>query len=81
MFVLVAAPGLDQDPDIGQTREPVLIEALIAQAAVELLDISVLVWLARLDEAQCNAVLARPSHHRAPAAPGYGQPAADGEAR
>ena len=41
-----------------------LVEAFVAQAAVERLDVGVLVRLARLDQAQLHATHMRPGHHR-----------------
>ena len=47
--------GLDEDLRMGQTREPVLIEALVSEPAVERFDIRILVRLARLDQPQRDA--------------------------
>ena len=48
---LYSSPGLDEDLGMGQTREPVLVETLVAEPAVERFDIGVLIRLARLDQA------------------------------
>ena len=61
----LAPPGFDEDLRMGQTREPVLIEALVAEPAVERFDIRVLVRLARLDQAQRDAARMRPCQHGA----------------
>ena len=41
---------------MGQTREPVLVETLVAEPAVERFDIGVLMRLARLDQAFCASL-------------------------
>ena len=50
-LVVVPPPRLDLAPRVGQRQEPVRVQALVAQAAVEALDVGVLVGLARLDQA------------------------------
>ena len=47
--VVLIAPLLDDDPGLLQTVEDFLIEAFVAQFAVEGLAIAVLPWTARLD--------------------------------
>ena len=49
-----------------QRREPVLVEALVSESAVERFDEGVLVRLAGVDQAQRDAPLVRPGQHRAP---------------
>lgn len=49
---------------VQQYREPVLIEALIAQTTVDALDVGALVRLAGLDQAQSHASLVGPRYHR-----------------
>ena len=39
-------------------------EAFVAQAAIERLDVGILVRLARLDQAKLHTALLRPGHHR-----------------
>jgi hypothetical protein len=51
---------------MGQAGEPVLVEAFIAEAAVEGFDVRVLRRLARRDQPQREAALVRPGEHRAP---------------
>ena len=50
-----------------QIQEPVLIQAFIAQASVERLDIGILVRLAGFDQTQDHAMLMCPGQHRPPA--------------
>lgn len=50
-----------------QAREPVLVQAFVAQPSVEGFDVRILVRLAWFDEAQGHLVLVRPDCHRAPA--------------
>lgn len=64
LLVVFPSPGLDLGAGVQQRREPVLVEAFVAQAAVEALDVGVLVRLAWLDQAQLNTALVRPRHHR-----------------
>jgi hypothetical protein len=47
-----------------QARKPVLVQALIAQHAVEGLDVCVLIRLATLDQPQRHGIAVRPSEHR-----------------
>ena len=49
---------------MGQTREPVLVEALIAEPAVERFDVGVLIRFTRLDQAQRDTAVMRPGQHR-----------------
>ena len=49
---------------MGQTREPVLVEALIAEPAVERFDVGVLIRFTRLDQAQRDTAFMRPGQHR-----------------
>lgn len=55
-LVVVAAPLLDGRAGIGQADEPALVQALVAQPAVEALDVAVLHRLAWLDEVEQHAV-------------------------
>lgn len=48
-----------------ERREPVLIEAFVAELAVERFDVRILRWLARLNQLQCDAVRIRPLVKRA----------------
>jgi hypothetical protein len=47
-----------------ETREPVFIEAFVTETTIERLDISILVWFARLDKKQPHATPMRPCQHR-----------------
>ena len=69
--IVVQAPLFDDLPRVAEAAEPVLVEALVAQAAVEALDEGVLHRLARRDEAQAYAALVgplvqRPARHLRP---------------
>jgi len=59
-LVVIPAPSIDHVAGLGKRREPVLIEALIAELAVEALDVAVLHGAARLDQQVRDAVLLRP---------------------
>src|SRR5919108_3701376 len=50
------APRLDRFACLAEAHEPVLVETLIAQPAIEALDVGVLVWLAWLDEVQFDTM-------------------------
>ena len=58
-FVVVNAPGRNDGPSLRQRSEPVLVQALVAELAVEALHVRVLRRLAGLDEAQLDATLRR----------------------
>jgi len=60
LLVVVLTPVFDQGAGFRQHREPVLIEAFVANLAVETLHIGVLHWLAGLDELLLHAALIRP---------------------
>src|SRR3989304_115382 len=60
MAIVIDPPPLDDPPRVGQAEEPVLVQALVAQPAVEALDEGVLHGLARLDEAQRDPLLVGP---------------------
>ena len=51
LAVVLLTPGRECTPDVVQGAEPVSVEALIAQPAVEALDVAVLHGPARLDVA------------------------------
>ena len=59
-LIVVLPPGLHDLARIGQAQEPVLVEAFVAQPAVEALAVGVLDRLARVDEVQRDRVLVRP---------------------
>src|SRR5215207_3179347 len=61
MLVVVEPPSLDDAAHLGQAAEPALVEALLAEAAVEALDRGVLHGLSRIDEEQLHAVLVSPA--------------------
>lgn len=63
-MVVVGPPLVDFMSSIGQAQKPVLIEAAIAELAVEALDEGILCRLARLDEGQRDLPLTRPEEHR-----------------
>ena len=48
--IVVHPPVFDRPLGVRQAQEPVLVETLVAQSAVEALDESVLLGLARIDE-------------------------------
>ena len=60
-FVVVAPPFLDDGPGVRDAVEPVLVEAFVAQLAVEALHVAVLLRLARLDEGVLHAVHVAPA--------------------
>lgn len=64
VFVVFLAPGFDHRSRAKKVREPVLIEALIAHPAVEALNVGVLVWLARFDQAWRVALAMGSFEHR-----------------
>ena len=51
-FVVLAAPRLDESLDVRQTREPMFVEALVSEPAIERFDEGVLGRLAGFDQAQ-----------------------------
>src|SRR6266446_7761259 len=54
--IVVQAPGFDDLACVSQAEEPVLVETLVAEPAVETLDVGILIRLARLDEVQPDAL-------------------------
>lgn len=63
IFVVLTAPCLDHSAGVQQAGEPVLVEALVAQPAVEAPDIGVLVGLAWLDQTQRDTKGMGPLEH------------------
>ena len=63
VLVVLVSPGFDDRLGVGQAREPVLVEALIAEPAVERFDIGVLIGFARFDQAQGDTAFMRPGQH------------------
>src|SRR5512139_3352955 len=59
-LVVVATPVGDGLAGLLQRLEPVLVEALVAELAVEALDVAVLHGFARLDEQMPDVMLDRP---------------------
>src|SRR5260370_28211450 len=53
--IIVHAPGLDDLARVSQAEKPVLVQALVAEPAIETLDVGILIRLARVDEGQPNA--------------------------
>src|ERR1700687_2331904 len=62
--IVVQAPGFDDLARLSQAEEPGLIETLVAEPAVEALDVGILVWLAGLDEVQPDALRVGPRIER-----------------
>jgi hypothetical protein len=53
-LVVVLPPGSDDSSGLGQSLEPMLVQALIAELAVEALDVAVLHRPARFDQDVAN---------------------------
>src|SRR5438105_764942 len=66
-LVVILPPIFDLSPCIAQTREPVRIQAFVAQSSVEAFGKSVLCWLARLNELQSHASFFAPRRQRSSA--------------
>src|SRR5262245_11447708 len=60
MLVVVEAPGFDLLPGILERDELMHVQALVAQAAVERLDVRVLHGVAGMDEGERHAAAIRP---------------------
>ncbi len=60
LLVVFSAPNFDHRARLKQASEPMFVEAFVAQPAVEILDVSILIRLARLDEAQGDTAFVRP---------------------
>src|SRR5690606_36246723 len=58
--VVLEAPTLDNRTGVGQVHKPMLVQAFVAQPAVEALDVGVLHRLARADERQAYALRVGP---------------------
>ena len=63
-LVVVLAPGDSGRSGLAQRLEPLLIQALVPELAVEALDIAVLHGPAWLDQDVPHAVAVRPGHER-----------------
>lgn len=61
-LVVVTSPIGDDIAGLGERREPVLVEALIAELAIEAFDIAVLHGSARFDQQVLDAVMLRPGN-------------------
>ena len=59
-FVVVVSPAFDGRPGIAHRSEPVLVQTLIAESAIETLNEAVLHRLAWLDESKSDFVRVRP---------------------
>lgn len=62
--VVVFAQGLDRAPGFSQRQENVLVEALVAETAVEAFDEGVLRWLPRRDVVQAYSMRRGSCKHR-----------------
>ena len=62
--VVVLSPGVDDCSRIVNAGEPIEIEAVLTELAVEALDEGVLGRLAGLNEVQLDAAFLRPEEHR-----------------
>jgi hypothetical protein len=62
--VVVASPGLDEEPGLSERGEDFLVQTLVAEPSVEALDESVLLRFARRDVMPFEAALVRPFQHR-----------------
>lgn len=58
------APNIDRAPGVVEIYEPMLVEAGVAELAIEAFDERVLGGLARLNEVQPDAGALRPQEHR-----------------
>ena len=56
-LIVILPPDFDLLPGVGQTEEPVLIQALVAKACIEAFHIGILDRLAWLDEVPVYVVL------------------------
>ena len=61
-LVVVDAPLADDHPGLRERLEPVLVQALVAELAVEALDVAVLHGPPGLDQDMADTVLVRPGH-------------------
>ena len=59
--VVFDPPGFDDPPDLRHRDEPVLVQALVPEPAIEALDVGVLVRLAWPDERQLHAGFVSPA--------------------
>jgi hypothetical protein len=59
-LVVIDSPAFDGLPRIVQSEKPVLVEALLAELAMEAFDVAVLHRSAGCDEVQCDLVLISP---------------------
>ena len=60
VLIVVDPSVFDGPPSVGEGEEPVLVQALVSEPAVEALDEAVLLGLPRVDEAQPDATLVGP---------------------
>lgn len=65
VVVVVLAPVVDDSAHVAKAGEPVLRQALVAEASVETLDTGVLHRLVRLDEADLDVIPDRSGMHGA----------------
>lgn len=63
-MVVMLAPVLDGRTSVVETGEPVQVQAVVPELAIEALDKGVLRRFSRLDEVQFHTRLAGPDEHR-----------------
>ena len=61
-FVVVAPPGNDHGTGVGRVGEHLFVQAFVPEAAVEVLDVSVLHWPSWFDQQVLDPVALRPTH-------------------
>src|SRR5699024_10594148 len=62
-LVVILTPRFNQYTRFTQTREPVVVETLVAEFSIKALDIRILCRLARLCKSQRNPTLVSPGIH------------------
>ena len=65
-MIVIAAPSFELFPRVTQVEEYLAIQALVAQSAIETLDVSVLNRPAWPDKAELHSDLVGPALHRPP---------------
>lgn len=64
LVVVEVTPALDDDLRFARILEPLAVEALVSQLAVEALDVAVLPRTARCDERRTDVLVSEPPHDR-----------------